>query len=73
MQTYLRDKLKRYKKAQIILFVVYPFISIGIIAFEEFKLINYLNIILFTLFISKEGFCFSCISTLISKYLIFSF
>lgn len=59
MQTYLRDKLKRYKKAQIILFVVYPFISIGIIAFEDFKLNNYLNIILFTQILLHIFICIS--------------
>ncbi len=65
MKTYLRDKLKRYKKSQIILFVVYFFISIGIIAFEEFKLNNYLNIILFTQILLH---IFICISIMVDLF-----
>ena len=73
MKTYLRDKLKRYKKSQIILFVVYFFISIGIIAFEEFKLNNYLNIILFTQILLHIFICISIIVDLFKWWLKNSF
>ena len=73
MKTYLRDKLKRYKKSQIILFVVYFFISIGIIAFEEFKLNNYLNIILFTQILLHIFICISIMVDLFKWWLKNSF